>query len=181
MGTYNPGKIPEGKFIDPSWLYKELLKLKQAINFLSEENFPSKLLAEDVLQGGITLGMISGIGEWRIPILGLATPYTTSSTSLVNVGPYVYFDVNRWAGILTDQVLLEVTAGPSAASGQTEIQLDGVDGTLAKITLPTVGLNWVAQPFQSLPKQSGTLVLKIRTTNSNSLAQITGANILIRP
>lgn len=182
MGTYEPGKIPDGKFIDPGWLFRELLKLKTAINYMSAANFPEKLPIEDVIDlSTVNLQLFSGQGEWRIPILGLATPYTTTSTSLVTVGQQSYFDVERWSYVLPGQVLLEVTAGPAASGGSTVVQLEDADGVLAQVTINTVGLSWVAQPFERLPNQSGTMLLKVRTTNSSVAAQIVGANVLIRP
>lgn len=183
MGNYEPSKIPESgrRGIDPKWLFTEFHKIATAINSVDERNYRNPVDASTILEAGtVTLEHLSTRGEWRIPIIALATAYTTTSTNLVNVGQYAYFDLVRWRDVPADHVFLEITGGPLSV-GTATFELHDTEGTLASITTSTVGLQWIVKEFDRLPEFSGTLVLKMKTSSGSVQAGIVGANVLIRP
>jgi hypothetical protein len=181
MGNYQPGKMPEGKFIDPKWLNRELLKVQTGLNFLDERNFPNKLAASDVIgDGTVKLNHTSGSGEFRIPILALATAASITATTLTSLGGFANFDPARWAGVPMSNIYLELTAGPGLASSPLTVEIWGTAGALASTTLSTVGLTYSAVPFTSLPASSQALTLKAKV-GSTTAGSIITASILIRP
>lgn len=177
MGLFAPKPAPERW--DTRWLAEMLIGLRKAVNELSETNFPSPLKGDTLVkEKSLSLTRIAA-GELMVgTLVALAAPHTTTSTTLVSIGPLLFIDTALW----TDYTRLDlvVTAGPSTTGGNTVVELHDNDGAMASITITTPGQGRYKTTFTRLPGSDRVVYIKIQTTNASVSAGILGAHITYR-
>lgn len=179
MGLFKHKPIPERW--TPRWLWDLVTSLQTAINSLSDANFSSPLTGDTLIKKASLDPNRLSYGEWVVGVLlALSSAYTTTSTSLVPIGPLLYFDKAQWPYAATS-FYFEVTAGPGGVSSSTVVELHDASGAVATHTIATVGQGRYRVQFSRLPTNSETLQVKIRTTNGAVTAGITGASVVCRP
>lgn len=176
MGWLNSEK-PPSKY-DPAYIKLLVEKIRTALNFLDDNNFPNGLSGLNVKQRTLPLSALSQ-GEWHLPIISLAVPYSTASTEPINVGPFVYISPVTWGA--SSAMYFEVTGGTENKAASAVFELHGVSGKLAEITIPEEGFSWKRSGALMVPASGQTLVMKMKTTNKDHYAYLLGARLVIKP
>lgn len=176
MGWLKSEKPP--RKYDNAYVKMLVERIRTSVNFLDETNFPNGIEGSIIKAKTLPLSAIAQ-GEWHIPIISLATAYTTTSTSLVNVGPYAYWSPIAWGS--GHKGYLEVTGGSVDPSATATFELHGVNGKIAECTSNSGSYEWLRSESFDLPSQAQTLLLKMKTSNASYSAGILGAKIIIIP
>lgn len=162
---------------DPRWMAETFINLRKSLNGLTEANFTKPLDGDTLVKKGtLSPDRLKGVDLNLATLLALATPYTTTSTSLVQIGPRFYLDTLSWP-FSAENFGLIITAGPSAVGAETIVELHDMVGAVASITANIVGQARYRAAFTRLPSRDPQLSLRIRTTSSSVAAGILGAQI----
>ena len=176
MGWLNSEKPPNR--YDAAYLKLLVEKLRLAINFMDENNFPNGINGTIIQQRSIPMAALSQ-GEWHIPIVALANPITTTSTTLVNVGPFVYWSPQAWSSGAS--VFLEVTGGAIAEGATARFEIHGTGGMIGFVESSEAGYRWLRSTKLEMPKESQTLLMKYKTSNASVATGLLGARLIIIP
>lgn len=163
---------------DPRFILDIWEKIRTAVNHLDETNFSKEGVSGDAILKPHSVGLerLRG-GEIHMPIILLAQPYTTTNTSLENVGPYVFWSPTRWRGV--SGVYFEVVGGPVTAGASAVFELHDGNGLLASINVDIPGYQHNLVKIESPSEQAGTWLMKMRTTSSSVAAGILGARVIV--
>ena len=92
MGWLDTG--PPQREYTPKLIYRILRSIEHAVNYMTEQNFkngisgtvinPGTLPGNTIAKGQLTLGQLNW-KEWPIPLILLATPFTTNSEEGENI------------------------------------------------------------------------------------------------
>lgn len=164
-------------------------KLKTALNDIDGNNFPTgingylinaKTVSWDKLIGMGFLNFLqpfSGI-ELQNTIFALATPFTVSSTTLMNVGGYMMYSA------LFNQpnvkLIFEVVGGSYDSSTTATFELHGVNGKIAEITTNKGTIEFLRSAEFSPLETGQTLLVKAKTSDGAKAANILSARLIIR-
>ena len=176
MGFFQYNKLPTS--YNPGYLKRIFDNLKTAINFLDKGNFPNGLDGSIINSRTLAMSAIAPQPIVVLPILSLATAYSTTSTTSVNVGQYIMWIPAEYTS--TCKCILEVTAGSGTAGKTATIELTGLSGTLSSITTNLGSFEVKRSEEFTPPTTSQSLLLKIKTSDSSSSASILGAKLIIK-
>lgn len=185
MGWFDTG--PPQKEYKGHFLYKILLSIQQAINYMDERNFKNGISGEiinigslpgnRISKGQLTLSQLNW-KEWPIPLVLLAVPFTTTSTDGVNVGGYFPWHPLNYPGgdwYLEASMASADTAAIATATikGSTEY---------GNVTTNETGLKLVRSTKLLLPQDRGeTIWLMLKTSNTNYAASLVSARLIFVP
>ena len=150
-------------------------RIRTAVNFLDESNFPSGVSGEVLTQHSVPLNRLAQ-GEYHLPMVLLTSPITTSSTTFINVGVSVEWLPPSWG---LAHMYLAVQGGIET-TGVAEFRLvDQNSVSLGMLSVGTPGM-----PYNSialnLPLSQGLLTFQMRSV-TGSVVQLLGAKIIIEP
>ena len=173
MGWLNTERPPE-KY-DKSYIKMFAERIRTAINFMDESNFPHGLTGAVLASKSVPFNALSGY-ELQLPIVALATPFTTTSTTLVNVGGFLFWSA-VWSGNV--QMALEVTGASGSAAATATFELHGASGLLRQITTATGTYECLRTSFVDPPVESQTMILRMRTNNASLATGILSAKLIL--
>jgi hypothetical protein len=179
MGYLNSEK-PPAKY-SAAYLKMFVERVRQALNYLDSNNFPNGLLGSIIKDKSLPLTKLTQ-GEWRFPIIAQASPYTTTSTTLVNVGQYIYWSPSSFP--TTAKLYLEIT-GSSGGVYTATFELWGKDSGGADVLMTSINASsGVYEVLRSEsftpPTVSQAMLLKIKTGSASIPVGILGANLIIK-
>lgn len=159
--------------------YLKLLveRIRTAVNFLDESNFPNGIGGSWIQDGTVTPKKMLAT-YWHIPIVASAEGVFIVTTDPTSVGGYI-----AWPGALGANVKLQLyaTVTSSNPSATATITLEGTEGTLVTIT-SNLG-TWELKQSDKFdaPTSSQTLVLKVSTSSGSYSAGILNAVLVATP
>jgi hypothetical protein len=188
MGWLNSEK-PPSKW-SPAYFMTFVERLRTAVNALDSNNFPEGLSGVLLSDSSVGYNKLSGMGfltklkdlaGLEIPNIAFAVaePFVVNSTTLVNVGGYIFYDDVL---LISEHIKLifEVTGASYDATSTATFELHGVDGKLAEVTTNTGQLEWKrSEPFVA-PTGSQTLLVKAKTSDALKPAGVLSAKLIIK-
>lgn len=178
MGHLKEFRVPQR--YSPTFEWQLIQDIRTALNTMMDTNFPENGLTGSRLVRSHTLPVnrLSG-GEFHIPIIGLATAYTTTSTSWTNVGGIVVYDPAVWGDITS--LTFDITGGPSGTGATASFRIiDSSQAALATIDASTSGYSRYTA-VMTVPTTTQALVVQIKTSSSSVAVGIIRADIIVRP
>ena len=176
MGWLNSEKPP--KDYEASYLKMFVERLRLAVNFIDETNFPNGISGTVIHAKSLPMAALAQ-GEWHIPIITLANPATTTSTVLTNIGPFVYWSPQAWSNNMS--VYLDVTGGAVAEGATARFEIHGTGGAIGFVESSVAGYRWLRSEKLTMPVISQTLLMKYSTSNASVAAGILGARLVLIP
>ena len=174
MGWLNSEKPPEKWSASFFKLFVE--KLRTAVNFLDENNFPNGIYGSVINDKSIPLSKLSGM-EFHETVVAVAEPHPVTSTSLVNVGGFLVWDTVWGQNV---RLCLEVIGGSSSANRVATFELHGVDGVLTSVSDSSGEIKWLRSQDFDPPTAGQTLLVKVKTSNSSYPAMLLSARLIIK-
>lgn len=173
MGYLNSEK-PPGKW-SPSFFKMFVERLRTAVNYLDSTNFPEGLEGFIIKDRTVTPKKLTGL-LLRYSILALAEPFSTTSTTLVNVGGYLPWDT-VWGDNVT--LMLEVVGTTGDPTATATFELHGIEGKIAEVSTSSGDVEVMQSPTFEPPSVGQTLLLKMKTSNATYPASVLSATVLV--
>lgn len=185
MGYFDPG--PQRPEYTARALYEMFLRLQQAINYMDTNNFKNKISGSIITDGTLSPEATGDFFmpmrklQWReysIPLILLAQPFTTTSTTEVNLGGYFAWDSSKFPG---GDWYLEATLSSADASATATCGIRGSQSFGTIITTNT-SLTRVRSDFPlSLPQAAENLWITLKTNNASYTASLVSARLIFVP
>lgn len=176
MGYLNTEKPPE-KW-SPAWFKLFLEKVRTAVNFLDEENFPEGLSGLILKDKSVSFGKLALTGlSFFLDFFSLPTPTTLAATGYTNLGGSLLWSP-QWSNAA--DVFLEYTAYITNASAPCNVKLVGVDGTVTEQTLTNTAIQRFEIPLTTMPATTSTLLFQGKTSNATYPLTIISARIILK-
>jgi hypothetical protein len=176
MGYLNTEKPPE-KW-SPAWFKLFLEKVRTAVNFLDEDNFPDGISGLILKDKSVPFGKLSLTGLFFfLDFFTLALPTAIAATAYTNLGGSLLWSP-KWASVA--DVFLEYTAYITNASAPCDVKLVGVDGTVTEHTLTNTAIQRFEMPLATMPATTSTLIFQGKTSNATYPLTIISARIILK-
>jgi hypothetical protein len=185
MGWLDTG--PPQREYTPKLIYRILRSIEHAVNYMTEQNFkngisgtvinPGTLPGNTIAKGQLTLGQLNW-KEWPIPLILLATPFTTNSEEGENIGGYFSWHPLNYPG---GDWYLEASISSENTAAIATVTVRG-SGEYGSASTNETDLKLVRSTKLSLPQSKGeTIWLTLKTSNSNYSASLVSARLIFVP
>ncbi|MDI3298272.1 MAG: hypothetical protein QJR08_03780 [Bacillota bacterium] len=185
---FEPTPVPQGRF-NPGYLAGVLRRIATAVNAIGPENFPSpidgsKLLRDGTLPGSALQAHSVGldrlaVGEILVPILLVHPAATTTSTTPVNIGPYLRWRPGAWpaGGTWTFEAI--AFSGNSAATAT--VALRTASAQLVAVQFTETSLTWRRSGPVAMPTTEQNVWITLQTSDASYAAAVMGARLVFTP
>jgi len=180
---------PALKEYKPQVIYKLMQDIEQALNYLSEANFPNAIDGGSVFTAGTLPGtalkdydVILKKLNWKEIIVFTASAipiYSTTSETDVNIGPYFAWDPAKLP-TGSGSWYLEASISNANASGITTVTLKGV-ADVGSVQTSETSLTRVRSTALTMPTSAQNLWIALKTNNASYAASLAGAHLIYVP
>ena len=185
MGQLDTG--PALKEYSPQVIYKLMQDIEQAINYLSETNFPNTIDGGSVFKTGtlpgaalkdfdVTLKKLKW-GEFIVFTASAIPVFSTTSTAGVNIGPYFAWDLAKFPG---GSWFIEASMCIANAAATATLTLKGVSD-IGSITTQETSLIRARSTALTMPTSAQNIWFNLKTNNASYAASIAGAHLIYVP
>ena len=185
MAFFDPG--PPRKEYSARVLFELFELVKQCFNNLDPNNFPKGISGSIILSDTLSSTAIPNHDmaltklrwlEWPIDLLLLATPYSTTSTTPVNLGGYFAWNPANFGG--AGKWYLEASIASANAAATATCTLTGsVD--YGNVTTTSTSLTRVRSAALTMPAQAENLWVTLKTDNATYAASLAAARLIFVP
>lgn len=162
-------KIKAPALLDP------FLRIQNAVNHLDDKNFPNGLDGSVIAVRTLPPSALT-VREWPIVIASSMTPYSTTSTTDVDIGGYFAWDPGKFPnGSWYLEAAIAATSG-----GICTVVLKGA-AVVGSVQTSSTALTRVRSEALTMPSTAQNLWAAVKTNNTSYAAKVASVSLIFVP